>query len=228
MDQEYRASALRGVKFRGLTSRRRARCSGLRTGPCRRCPQHVPAHRRVRTQPAQRRPPQTTRFVPRRRRHQPRSPHRESATLHPAHYQLTQQHTNTSQHASSERGCAISAFLKGRGRVKVLVLVVSARDRAASARGRGLVGGAWGVVCYAPGFRRSWIGQTRLPGIPSLTTSAAWCVPATTLRTQADRRPRLEWGSCRFRARAESCPSGFTRSWPGNGSRRPVGRSRRA
>jgi len=70
-----------------------------------------------------------------------------------AHFASPVSLTDGSAIPDQERdGWRRSAFLKERGRVKVLVLVVSARDRDASACGRGFVGDAWGVVCCAPGF----------------------------------------------------------------------------
>ena len=77
-------------------------------------------------------------------------------------------------HLLADVGECRSAFLKEWGRVKVLVLVVSSAAGDAGARGSRAV-----VKVGLSGLRtrvgRSWIGQTRLPGIPSLTTRAAWC-----------------------------------------------------
>jgi hypothetical protein len=85
-----------------------------------------------------------------------------------------------------------------------------------------------GLSCSAPRFvDLRWAGSAAGHSFAELL--AAWCVPATTRRAQAVRRPRRDVrGSCRFRARVGSCPSLLTRRRPGSGSRHRVGRSKRA
>jgi hypothetical protein len=88
----------------------------------------------------------------------------------------------------------------------------------------------WGLGC-APWSSRSEDWQRPgCRGIPSPIGLRAWCVPATTRRAQAVRRPRRgRRGSCRSRARVWSCPS-LMPPGPGrgSGSRRRAGRNRRA
>jgi hypothetical protein len=101
---------------------------------------------------------------------------------------------------------ARSAFLKERGCVKgvwaVGLIALSLFERASPSRCRG-----WSVG-FAPGFvELGWAGSV-CQAFLRCDGCAAWCVPATTTRAQAVSRPRREWrGSCRFRARGQSCPS---------------------